>query len=309
MVDFRVTSGSATVNPASAATNAQGEASTSVTAGSTAGPVVITASSGSLTATFNLTVSGAGPGPGTGPQFTANDILNAAGFQPGVSPGSIAYIRVRGIAPNLRGSTPANAIIGPLPVRLADVEVLFNGIPAPIYAVSNVNGEESVVVQVPFEVTPGPVAVTVRLAGVGTTVDVQVSPVKPGVFTYRDVNGQTFAVATRPDGSYVTSTNPARRGEEIRIYVTGVGQTISATGTNLSGNPGQSVAAQVIAGLNNAGVRVRSAELLEGAIGVAVITMEVPSDTQPGPNQPLGFAVAGPDGQFVFANGTAVPII
>jgi uncharacterized protein (TIGR03437 family) len=310
-VTFSVTSGSATVNPASVTTNPQGQASTSVTAGSTAGPVVITATSGALAVTFNLTVSGggAGPGPGTGPQFTADDILNAAGFQPGVSPGSLAYIRVRGIAPNLRGTSRATSIVGPLPTRLEGVEVLFNDIPAPVFAVANLGGEESVVVQVPYEVNAGSANVTVRSAGGNTTVqNVPISAVKPGVFTFQDTGGQTFAVATRPDGSYVSSGNPARRGEEIRIYVTGVGQTISASGTNRAGIPGQTVAAQVIAGLNNAGVRVRSAEAMEGVIGVSVITMEVPLDTQAGPNQPLGFAVTGPDGQFVFANGTAVPI-
>jgi uncharacterized protein (TIGR03437 family) len=311
IVDFRVTSGSATVNPASGTTNAQGEASTSATAGSTAGAVVVTATSGALVTTFNLTVSGggSGPGPGTGPQFTANDILNAAGFQPGVSPGSLAYIRVRGIAPNLRGTSRGSSIVGPLPMRLENVEVLFNDIAAPIFAVANLGGEESVVVQVPYEVNAGNVNVTVRSSGGSTTVqNVPVSAVKPGVFTFQDAGGQTFAVATRPDGSYVTSSNPARRGEEIRIYVTGVGQTISASGTNRAGIPGQTVASQVIAGLNNAGVRVRSAEAMEGVIGVSVITMEVPLETQAGPNQPLGFAVTGPDGQFVFANGTSVPI-
>lgn len=305
MVDFRVTSGNATVNPASAQTNAQGVATANVTAGATAGPVVVTASVGNLTTAFNLTVRPPGP------SVSASDILTAAGFQVGVSPGSIAYIRVRGIAPNLRGSTTANTVVGPLPLKLADVEVLFNNIPAPIYAVSNVNGEESVVVQVPFEVNPGSATVTIRSAtGGSTTVEnVQISAFKPGVFTFTDVSGLNFAVATRPDGTFVTSANPARRGEEIRIYVTGVGQTASATGTNRAGVAGQMVVAPVIAGLNNAGVRVRSAQLMEGTIGVYVVTMEVPADTTTGPNQPLGFAVQGADGQFIFANGSAIPII
>jgi adhesin/invasin len=303
-VTFNVTSGTATVNSPSATTNAEGVASTTVTAGNSAGPVTVTATSGSQTTTFSLTVRLAGP------VFTASDFLNAAGFQQGISPGSIAYIRAAGVAPGIRGTITPPSLVGPLPTRLNDVEVLFNNIPAPIYAVSNVNNEESVIVQVPFEAPPGTANVTIRTAGGGTnTVPVTILPVKPGVFTYTDVNGATYAVATRPDGSYISAANPARRGEEIRVYASGLGQTAPATATNRAGLPGQQVAAQVVAGVNNAGVRVRSSELLEGSVGVYVITMEVPADTPTGSNQPLGLAVTGPDGVGVFANAAYIPIV
>jgi hypothetical protein len=69
------------------------------------------------------------------------------------------------------------------------------------------------------------------------------------------------------------------------------------------------VSAPVIGGLNNAGVRVRSAELLEGQVGVYIVTMEVPADTQTGSNQPLGLGVTGADGQVVFANAAYIPIV
>lgn len=303
-VTFNISSGAATINPATATTNSEGIAQASVTAGSTAGPIVVTATSGSQVTTFNLTARLAGP------VFTAADVLNAAGFLPGVSPGSIAYIRAAGIAPALRGSVTPPSIVGPLPTRLADVEVRFNNVLAPIYAVSNVNGEESVIVQVPFEVAPGTANLNIVTAGGGTTtVPVTILPVKPGVFTFGDVNGAQYAVATRPDGSYISSANPARRGEEIRVYATGLGQTAPGTATNRAGIGGQQVAFPVIAGVNNAGVRVRSAELLEGAVGVYVVTLEVPADTQTGSNQGLGLGVTGPDGQVVFANSAFIPII
>lgn len=56
-VTFAVTSGAATVSPASATTDANGQAKTTVTFGSAAGSVVVMATVGgtSLTATFNLT--------------------------------------------------------------------------------------------------------------------------------------------------------------------------------------------------------------------------------------------------------------
>lgn len=304
VVTFTV-AGPATVASSSVTTGPDGVASTTVTAGNIPGAVTITATSGSASTTFSLTTRLAGPA------FTANDVLDGFGYQPGVSPGSIAYIRGRGIATDVRGTVTPGTLIGPLPTQLANVEVLFNNVPAPIFAVSNINGEESVVVQVPFEVQPGPAAVTIRSAGGGATTvnNVNILPLKPGVSTFRDVNGSIYATATRPDGSYVSSSNPARRGELIRVYATGLGQTSPATGTNRVGQVGQRVIANVIAGINHAGVRVVSAELLPGTVGVYMITVEVPADTTPGTHQPFGLAVEGPDGQAVFANGTAIPIL
>lgn len=304
-VAFAVTSGTVTLSAPTANSGTDGVASITVTAGANPGPVVITATAGTASAVFNLTVRLAGPG------FTADSIVNAAGLQPGVSPGSLALIRVSGVAPNLRGTLTSSAPVGSLPTRLGDVEVLFNNIPAPIYSVSNVNNQESVVVQIPFEVAAGATSVTIRTAGGGSTTvaNVTVVPLKPGVFSTVDPGGATYAVATRPDGSFVTSTNPARRGEILRVYGTGFGQTTPATGTNRAGVPNQSIAASVIAGVNNAGVRLVSAEAMEGAVGIYIITLEVPADTATGTNQPIGVAATGADGQAVFANSVSVPII
>jgi uncharacterized protein (TIGR03437 family) len=308
-VSFAVASGStgtASIGSATATTNAQGVASTTVTAGSTTGPVSITATAGGVSQTFSLTVRPVGPG------FTAASIVSNAGFQPGISPGSIASINVSGIAPNLRGTVSGISIVGPLPTRLEDVEVLFNGIAAPIYAVSNVNGQESVVVQVPFEVSPGSASVTVRSSTGGSTTvtGVQILPIKPGIFEFIDTNGQRYAVGVRPDGSYVSSANPARRGEIVRVFATGLGQVSPATGTNRAGlsNQEQNVLAPIIVGVNNEGVRVVSSQLQPGAVGVYVVAFEVPANTAPGTSRPFAIAAVGGDGQPVFGNGSAIPI-
>jgi uncharacterized protein (TIGR03437 family) len=300
-VSFAVTSGAATV-PASAITDATGTASVNVTAGAAAGPVTVQASAGGLTQTINLTVLTAGP------NFNANSFLNAAGYTPGISPGSIAVINAAGIATGITGSVTPGTIVGALPTTLAGVEVLFNGVRAPIFAVSNVNNQESVIVQVPFEVAPGNTSVTIRTASGGTrTVDnVQIQAIKPGLFDFVDSNGRRYAVALRPDGSYVTSANPARRGETVRVFATGLGQTNPATGTNRAGGRDQNVATTVIAGINNAGVRLLSAKLQENAVGVYVVEMEIPQNTPQG-DIPVALAIIGANGEPVFA-GSAIPI-
>jgi uncharacterized protein (TIGR03437 family) len=301
-IAFQVTSGSAAL-PATGITDANGVASVQVTAGQTPGPVAIQASLSNLSQTFTLTVRTPGP------SFTANSFVNAAGYQPGISPGGLAVITAPGIAPSLRGSVTPPSVAGPIPTTLSGVQVLFNNVSAPIFAVSNINGTETVIVQVPFETAPGSATVTIRTSGGGsTTVEgVAIQALKPGIFEYIDTNGQRYAVAVRPDGSYISSANPARRGETIRVFVDGLGQTTPATGTNRVGGRDQNVAAAVIAGINNEGVRSGSAKLLEGSIGVYVVEMEVPATTTTGDARPVAVAVTGADGVPVFA-GSSLPI-
>jgi uncharacterized protein (TIGR03437 family) len=297
--------GSITLSSPTATTNAQGEASTTVTAGTVVGPATVRVSLGTLNETFNLTVRLPGPG------FTSTSFLNAAGFQPGIAPGSLAYINVTGVAPDLRGSATPPTYVGPLPSTLAGVEVLFNGVPAPMYAVSNVENRESIIVQVPFETQPGTASVTIRsAAGGSTTVEgVQILAMKPGIFEFRDVNGRNYAVGVRADGSYISSANPARRGEIIRVFATGLGQTTPTAATNRAGLENQNVAAPVIVGVNNEGVRVVSAQLQPGTVGIYIVALEVPLETAQRIDSPFAIAVVpSGGGDLIFGNSSLIPV-
>ena len=302
-VAFNVLSGNAAINPAVATTDVNGRVSVAVTAGSQAGTTQIRATAGTLSETFTL--SSRLPGP----VVASGDFRSAAGNSPGVTPGGIAIVRGSGMAPGIQGLQVASLIPGQLPTQFLGIEIQFGGVPAPIFWVSSQGGIEEIAVQVPFETPPGPSTVSIRSAGGGssTVPNVQVLPVQPGVFE-TTVGGRRFAVATRPDGSFIGPDNPAARGETIRFFATGLGQTTPATATNRTGVPGQAVLAPLVAGLNNAGVPIVSAEYLQGAIGIYVIAIEVPMTTAAGAGQSLGFGVQGADGNMVYANGTQIPI-
>lgn len=301
-VNFTVTSGAATVGTAATTTNSQGQASASVTAGATAGSVVITATSLGQSVTFSLTV--APPGP----IISAANIRSAISGDLGVSPGGIIAIYGQGIAPGIEGSVVANDgyMLGPLPTKLAGVEVLFDTISAPIYHVNNINGQEFVVVQAPFTLAPGTTtSVTVKLNGIGTTVSgVSVKDYQPGIFETLGPVGQRWAVLTKADGSYVTADNPVVRGvtTRLRMYCAGLGQTIPALGTNFAGIPGQALVAKLILGVRTAdggiggGVNVVSAETMVGVVGVYVVTFDVPATINAGLDQTLVVAIANADG-------------
>jgi uncharacterized protein (TIGR03437 family) len=301
-VAFQVTSGTATLGSASAPTGANGQASTTVTAGATAGNIVVTASTATFSVTFNLTARLPGPSNVT--------FANAASFlQQAVSPGEIVIVGGNGIAPGVQGLVTAYNILGePLP-SLAGISITFNGVTAPIYYVLTATGQpDQVVVQVPFETQPGTASVVINAAGGGTgTVAVQVQPYAPGIFE-TTVGGQKIAVALRPDGSYVSPTNPAHPGETILIYVTGLGQVTPATATGNAGVPGQSVAASLAVGVNNSGVPVTSASYAQGLVGVYAIALQIPADTQTGPSQPVGVVAFDAAGNAYFAQGSVIAI-
>jgi uncharacterized protein (TIGR03437 family) len=106
----------------------------------------------------------------------------------------------------------------------------------------------------------------------------------------------------------VSPTNPAQRGENIQVYVTGLGQATPAIATGAAGVANQSVVSPLLIGLNNGGVPLISAVYGPGLIGVYVITLQVPADTQTGPYQPLGVIAYDSANNLYFAQPTYIPI-
>ena len=187
--------------------------------------------------------------------------------------------------------------------------ITFNGTPAPIYYVEDTNGADQVTVQVPFEVQPGPaVALTVDVANLPpASVMVPVKPLAPGVFT-SIYGGKTYAVAVRPDGSQVGPTNPAQRGEDIQLYVTGLGQATPTIATGAAGVPDQTIVSSMIVGLDNGGVRLVGSVYGPGLIGIYIVTIQVPANAVTGPYQPVGIIAVDSTGTLDYAQPTYIPI-
>jgi uncharacterized protein (TIGR03437 family) len=306
-IRFDVTNGSATLGSPDAMTDATGRASMSVTAGQNAGVVTVVASYGNLApVSFNLAVRLPGPG------ILPSSFRNGASNEIGVVPGSVVKIVARGIAPNVQNCVVPHSR-GALPYELAGVTVQFgtdsNPMLAPIYYVCNINGEESVSVQAPFELTPGLVSSTVRVQGGATTVEnVRVLIAQPGVFETTGPSGLRHAVVMRPDGSFVSPSNPARRGETLCVFSTGLGATNPASGTNHAGIMGQAVQFDLVVGVNNEGVRVLGGEYAVNMIGVYAVYFEIPQDSGVGLNLPFALAIRVSDDELVFGNGSAIAV-
>lgn len=147
-------------------------------------------------------------------------VLNAASFEPGVSPGGLATIFGADLT-SVDGAIVAPRL--PLPTVLANVSVLVNGIYAPIYSVAYANGEDQISFQVPYGTVTGPGAVEVDVfdGAVQTAAVIADSYTEdPGIFTY----GNNVALAVHAsDGALVGPDDPAAPGEVLVLYVTGLG--------------------------------------------------------------------------------------
>jgi uncharacterized protein (TIGR03437 family) len=164
-----------------------------------------------------------------------------------------------------------------------------NGIPAPIYWLSNSNGVQQVAFQTPCETAPGAATVAVTNgSGTATIPGVQALAAQPGMFTSAGPGATLYGTVIRPDGSYVSPSNFAQRGETDYLVATGLGLPTPAPKTGSTGNGETIPPNQVLVGVNNNGVPVVSVQYVPGAIGVYYIGFQLSNpNLSPGPNQPL----------------------
>jgi uncharacterized protein (TIGR03437 family) len=307
-IGFAVTTGAATAFPGSQLTDAQGEARTTVTAGSTPGNVIVTAFVGTFSQTFSLTVIPPGPA------LSSNSFYNAGGLTKigALSPCGLVTVFASGLAPNVQGMVFNTNSFGPWATTLVSDTVTVASVNAPIYSVGNVNGAEQLTFEVPCETAiANSVPITINVGGGNATITFPVVAASPGIFETAMSDGVHRAVVVRPDGTFVSLQNPARRGETVRVFATGLGATNPLMVTGSVPVPGaDSLAlAEIIVGVNNSGARVITSRVSPSLIGVFEITFQVPSDAPTGNDVVVNVAVnALGDTQTRFSNGSKLPI-
>jgi protocatechuate 3,4-dioxygenase beta subunit len=167
------------------------------------------------------------PPAGTAPVISARSgVTNAAGYQPGVSPG--AWISIYGfrLSASTRTWSPADIVNGKLPTSLDGVSVTVNGRNAYVYYIS----PNQINVQAPADTLTGSVNVVVTNSfGSSSPTLVQLQAVLPGLFRL----AQEFVTATDPTGGFIgpvgmvngLTTVPARPLDTIVLWGTGFGPT------------------------------------------------------------------------------------
>ncbi len=237
--------------------------------------VTITATAGEdLNTTFLLNVIGRAP------LFESTGVVNAASFEAGIVPGSLATLFGVGLSEGISGTV----LVGG-DTAFAGTSVRIGGIPAPLLSITG-GPNEQINLQVPFEISPGrTTTVEVINNGARSTVrGVVVFPSQPGIFNVPLGDGGSVGAVIHADGSLVTPDNPAARGEVVSLFLTGGGSITPtvATGVIAPPSPLSLMTQPVVVGVDNKGSTVRFTGYAPNFLGLYQINFEVARDAQCG---------------------------
>jgi uncharacterized protein (TIGR03437 family) len=222
---------------------------------------------------------------GSGVFLSPQGMVNAASSAPftaHLSPGEYVTLYGSGLA-----TSAASAPSLPLTKNLNGVQVIINGIAAPINFVS----PTQISVVVPFETTQSVAQIQVLNNGSpSNTVTQFVGSSSPGVFTFDPTGGVGNAVVQDVTSAYslVSPSNPAQIGDTVAIYLAGLG---SLTTIVADGSAGPTTSATVnlptvfiddSAG-NSTEATVLYSGLAPGFAGLYQIDITIPSGVASGP--------------------------
>lgn len=168
--------------------------------------------------TAGLSVPAAAQMPGP-PKYSDDSIVHGATFTKGdFAPNTFISIFGENLAWSTRAVSAANLESNTLPISLGGVQVLIG--PTHGYLVFVSPGQINALVD--SRLTAGTYQVRVlRDSVAGAPATIRIADTSPGLFAVAD----GFPVVTRPDGSLVTIENPARPGQIVILWATGLGST------------------------------------------------------------------------------------
>jgi uncharacterized protein (TIGR03437 family) len=218
------------------------------------------------------------------PKYTAGSIANSASNTAAqYAPNTFLSIYGENLAYGTRAITPDDVRGGELPTALggAGVRVLINLVPANLYYVS----PKQINILVPASFDSGRVTLQVVREGLaGPPVSLTLDPSAPAFFTSDGRN----IIATHAGGSLITETSPARRGEIVVMYATGLGRTAPPAPPNrLPQGVSPLVGAKDFRVILNGSLvdprRVLYAGLTPGFAGLFQINLQIPDEAPADP--------------------------
>lgn len=220
------------------------------------------------------------------PSYTAASIVKASDFSGGpFASGSLITIFGSSLSFNTAGLSAGNIAGNQLPSTLANVQVFIANLAAPLLYVS----PGQINAMIPSDLSPGNITLQVLRQGVvGPPVTIPLAAAAPAPF----VSSDHYALAQDYNANYlvVTASAPAKPGDLIILYATGLGNTQPLMTT---GEIPQS--AGLIVGFSSGALRVLIngkaidastipyAGLTPGFAGLYQINFFLPGDCPPNP--------------------------
>ena len=173
----------------------------------------------------------------------------------------------------------------------------MNGIPAPLIFVSS----NQINVQAPVQLTGPTVEIVIStIAGPSATVTAPLGSAQPGIFF--DTASGLGAVIHNSDGK-PTTEHPARAGDFLQIYATGLGAVSPAVAAGFPAppSPPSRTVSQPQVSIAGQSAPVGFAGLAPGFSGLYQLNVQVPDGVPPG-RQRVGLTVNGLRSNEVFIN-------
>ncbi|MGA2882156.1 MAG: putative Ig domain-containing protein [Bryobacteraceae bacterium] len=222
------------------------------------------------------------PPPTLAPGGTLNNLNPVVGAP--LAPGTIAQVYGSGLA-----SSAVSTGVLPLPTTFQNTFALVGSTQAPLYSLSS----GQIDIQIPNEVTASqqvPIVLSVNNA-LTQPVMLDIVPAAPGVLSANDgptppsvQNGAHIIAQHGADFSLVSSSNPAKPGEYLVMYLVGMGATNPgvASGVQAPSSPLASVTNQPTVTVGSQPANVAFAGLTPGFVGLYQINFQVPTSVSSG---------------------------
>jgi uncharacterized protein (TIGR03437 family) len=221
------------------------------------------------------------------------DAASEAPFTAGVSPGQFITLYGSGLAPGLQISTS-------FPSTLNGVQVLVDGIPAPLYYVS----PTQIGAIVPYSANTFALArfQVVNNGSTSNSVIENVNLTTPGVFTLSANGLGDGALIDVNTGTVVTESNPAQPGDYVAAFMSGLGAVFPpvTAGTLGPASPLSYTTSTINCYIGGVAASVSSNEgiLAPYLTGLYQVNVQIPTTAVAGDN---AFEITGPDSDTVEA--------
>jgi len=236
---------------------------------------------------------------GSGVFLNPEGVVNAASSAPftaAIVPGEFIDLYGSGLAPSV---LPLGSV--PFPTNIGGVQVMINGVAAPLYYVSPTLIEAIV----PYETTAMVAQIQVINNGANSnTVTMYTGETAPGVFTQNPGGLGYGAIQHSADYSLVTPSNPAQPGETVLVYLSGLG-TVTPTVADGTAAPSISTVQTtntITADFNGVAATVSFAGLVPTLAGLYQLNIVVPTGATAGDNL---IGITGPDS---YAEEALIPV-
>lgn len=199
----------------------------------------------------------------TAPSYSAASIVNSAtNTADALAPNTIATI----YGVNLSyGTAGLSSTVGYLPQELANVRVIVAGQIAFLYYYVS---PKQINFLIPDNLRPGDMELVVARQGTaGPQVQIAVSAAGPGLYEWEP----GMIASTHADGSIITQAHPAKPGETVVVYGTGLG----LTNPDVGGGEISMIPAQIVQ-LNDFHLRVAGTALTSTSVDYVGVTPGTP---------------------------------